>query len=281
MAVSLENPLAYCREKVSGETASLHYATLFQTEEFKAFWLGCFTLNHELRQACLKQLEAGLTQVKLGWWQNALAGAAGNSNPHPVITAISKPVFAKIPAEHWGELINRVASGCEPKRYNSMFDWHKDVLLETKPWVSLVQSRFADSSTDCSQMLEFWATSTRLCQLLRLAKYLDQGFQPLPVDLLAKHGVTAEQMKRREHNDATHSMFSEAGDHLLEKAELAWKSMPANQRLFARPLRALFRMRVVELKVHKTAGYHLLSEQKIITPFKKFTTAWTTQVLRW
>ncbi|EDM84158.1 MULTISPECIES: squalene/phytoene synthase family protein [unclassified Limnobacter] len=280
MAVSLENPLAYCREKVSGETASLHYATLFQTEELKAFWLGCFTLNHELRQACLKQLEAGLTQVKLGWWQNALAGAASNSNPHPVVTAISKPVIAKIPPEHWGELINRVASGCEPKRYNSMADWHNDVLLETKPWIGLVQARFISSTADYTQLLEFWATATRLCQLLRLAKYLDQGFQPLPVELLAKHGVTAEQIKRREHNGASARMFSEVGAHLLEKANIAWKNTPEDQRLFARPLRALFRMRVSELKVHEAAGYHLLTEQKIITPFKKFSTAWTTQVLR-
>lgn len=281
MAVSLENPLSYCREKVSGETASLHYATLFQTDEFKAFWLGCFTLNHELRKACLKQMEAGLTQVKLGWWQNALAGAANNSNPHPVITAISKPVIAKIPAEHWGELINRVASGCEPKRYNSMANWHNDVLLETEPWISLVHARFANSNTNCTQLLEFWATATRLCQLLRLAKYLDQGFQPLPLEVLAKHGVTAEQIKRREHSAASQAMFKEIGDHLLGQANSAWEAMPADQRLFARPLRALFRMRVAELKAHEAAGYQLLTEQKIITPFKKFSTAWTTQVLRW
>ncbi|MCE2746579.1 MAG: hypothetical protein LW710_11845 [Burkholderiales bacterium] len=281
MAVSLENPLAYCREKVSGETASLHYATLFQTEELKAFWLGCFTLNHELRQACLKQLEAGLTQVKLGWWQNALAGSAGNSNPHPVITAISKQVIEKIPAEHWGELINKVASGCEPKRYNSMTNWHQDVLLETKPWISLFQARFVDSNADCTQLQEFWATATRLCQLLRLAKYLEQGFQPLPVEVLAKHGVTAEQIKRREHSAASKAMFKEVADHLLEQANLAWEAIPGDQRLFARPLRALFRMRVAELKVHEQAGYNLLTEQKIITPFKKFSTAWTTQVLRW
>lgn len=281
MAVSLENPLAYCREKVSGETASLHYATLFQTDEFKAFWLGCFTLNHELRQACLKQLEAGLTQVKLGWWQNALANAVENSNPHPVITAISKPVIAIIPPEHWGELINSVASGCEPKRYNSLADWHNDVLQETKPWGKVIQARFTDSDTDCTELLEFWTTATQLCQLLRLAKYLDQGFQPLPVDVLAQHGVTAEQLKRREHSEATRSLFQQVGEHLLEKANGAWKTMPADQRLFARPLRALFRMRVAELKVHEAAGNKMLTEQKIITPFKKFSTAWTTQVLRW
>jgi len=281
MAVSLENPLAYCREKVSSEISSLHYATLFQTDEFKAFWLGCFTLSHELRQACLKQLEAGLTQVKLGWWRNALADAANNTNPHPVITAISKQVIAKVPPEHWGELINKVASGCEPKRYNSLADWQKDIRGEMEPWAKLIQARFGDAITDCNGLLTFWTESNRLCQVLRMAKYLDQGFQPLPVELLAKHNVTAEQIKRREHTTSTEAMFKEVSETLIEQAEQAWKSVPLEQRLFARPLRALFRMRVAELKVHERAGYKLLTEQKIITPFKKFSTAWTTQVLRW
>ena len=281
MAVSLENPLAYCREKVSSEISSLHYATLFQTDEFKAFWLGCFTLSHELRQACLKQLEAGLTQVKLGWWRNALADAANNTNPHPVITAISKPVIAKVPPEHWGELINKVASGCEPKRYNSLADWQRDIRGEMEPWAKLIHARFGDAITDCNGLLTFWTESNRLCQVLRMAKYLDQGFQPLPVELLARHNVTAEQIKRREHTTSTEAMFKEVSETLIEQAEQAWKSVPLEQRLFARPLRALFRMRVAELKVHERAGYKLLTEQKIITPFKKFSTAWTTQVLRW
>lgn len=281
MAVSLENPLAYCREKVCTEISSLHYATLFQTDEFKAFWLGCFTLNHELRQACLKQLEAGLTQVKLGWWRSALADAANNTNPHPVITAISKPVIAKVPSEHWGELINKVASGCEPKRYNSMADWHKDIRSEMEPWIQLIQARFGDAGTDYNGLLTFWTESSRLCQVLRMAKYLDQGFQPLPVELLSKHGVTAEQVKRREHNAHTEAMFKEVSEALVQQADHAWNTVPLDQRLFARPLRALLRMRVAELKVHQKAGYKLFTEQKIITPFKKFSTAWTTQVLRW
>lgn len=280
MAVSLENPLAYCREKVSGETASLHYATLFQIDELKAFWLGCFTLNHELRHACLKQLEAGLTQVKLGWWRNALADAAHNTNPHPVITAISKPVISMVSPETWAELINKVASGCEPKRYNSMADWQYDILTETEPWAILIQARLG-SNADCSSLSAFWAHATRLCQLLRLAKYLDQGFQPVPVELLSKHGVTAEQLKQREHNESTQILFAELAEQLIQLGNQAWNATPLEQRLFARPLRALFRMRVAELGAHKKTGYKLLTEQKIITPFKKFSTAWTTQVLKW
>lgn len=281
MLVSLENPLAYCREKVCGETSSLHYATLFLNEEFKAFWLGCFTLNHELRQACLKQMEAGLTQVKLGWWRNTLVNATKETTAHPVVTAISKPVLAKVPAEHWAELINCVASGCEPKRYNTMTDWHNDVRAEAQPWVKLIEARFGEASNDFNGLLNFWTESTRLCQLLRLAKYLDQGFQPLPIELLSQHGVTAEQIKRREHNDSSQALFMRTSASLVAHAEQAWATVPLEQRLFARPLRALFRMRVAELHLHKPSHYKLLTEQKLVTPFRKFTTAWTTQVLRW
>lgn len=280
MTVSLENPLAYCQEKVGGETASLHYATLFQQPELKAFWLGCFTLNHELRQACLKQLEAGLTQVKLGWWRNALAQTEGQSNAHPVVIAISRPVLNKVPPAHWGELINKVASGCEPKRYNTLADWTADVKSEVLPWASLVLSRLQDHSSDADRLVDFWTHATQLCQVLRLAKYLEQGFQPLPVDLLRKHEVTAEQIRKRDHTQAAQQLFKQVTQQLVEQADRAWQEVPPSQKLFARPLRALYRMRVAELNIHKASGFKLLTEEKIITPFKKFSIAWTTHVLR-
>ena len=47
------------------------------------------------------------------------------------------------------------------------------------------RERFGDAITDCNGLLTFWTESNRLCQVLRMAKYLDQGFQPLPVELLA------------------------------------------------------------------------------------------------
>jgi phytoene/squalene synthetase len=285
MTVSLENPLAYCQEKVGGETASLHYATLFQPEALKAFWLGCFTLNHELRQACLKQLEAGLTQVKLGWWKNALAQVDGQSNAHPVIMAISRPVLGKVAADHWPMLINSVASGCEPKRYNSLADWETDVRGAVAAWGPLLQARMIEAvpgvpAPDLRALVNFWTHATQLCQVLKLAKYLDQGFQPLPVNLLQEYGITAEQLKKREHSEASERLFRATCCKLIEQANSAWNAVPVEQRLFARPLRALFRMRVAELKIHGNSGYRLLTEEKIISPFKKFSTAWTTQVLR-
>lgn len=296
MNTALETPLAYCREKVCADTSSLHYAVLFQPDELKAFWLGCFTLNQELRQACMKQLEAGLTQVKLGWWRNALTGAQGNTNLHPVIKALHREVVAKVNPDQWAALIESVAQGCEPNRHNSQEDWKRAVQNEIRPWLALIQARIehpapalnglfgATDKETLSNGLEslstFWTHSTQLCQLLRMAKYLDEGFQPLPVQALAQANIPAEQLRKREHTEATSALFKHTAELLISQANTAWRATPKPLRLFARPLRALYRMKVAEWRLHDQSEYRLLTEQKVVTPLKKFALSWSTQVLR-
>lgn len=281
LPLSLENPLVYCREKVCPDLSSLHYATLFQPETDKAFWLGLFTLNHELRAASIKQMDMGLVQVKLGWWRNALVGALDNSNPHPVIAALNPRLVSAVDPENWPVLIESVVSSCEPRRYNSMADWSHHLGTAITPWLPLIAQRVGlHSQAGYSALRDFWTASTQLCQLLRTAKYLDVNFQPVPLDILRQFNVTAEQIKQRRHDEGTLQVFNEVGRQTMGSANRAWKAMPAELRLFCRPLRTLFRMRVAEFRKHgKTATW--LSEQKVLSPLKKFTLAWTTQVLRW
>ncbi|HEY1058487.1 MAG TPA: squalene/phytoene synthase family protein [Limnobacter sp.] len=288
MSTLLETPLAYCREKICPELSSLHYATVFQPVELKAYWLGLFTLNHELRQACLKQLEAGLTQVKLGWWRNALANAGQETNLHPVIQAISRDVVAGVDADNWPVLINQVAAACEPSRFENQAAWDHSTRATISPWLPLIAQKFAQEAAQQADLknpaayqalLDFWMASTQLCQLLRLAKYLDEQFQPIPIDSLRQHGVTAEQIRSRQHSNATHALFTQVAQSRMTVADAAWKQMPADLRLFCRPLRALYRMKVREFRLHGPQPA-LLTEQKALTPLRKFSISWTTQVLR-
>ncbi|WP_370263800.1 squalene/phytoene synthase family protein [Limnobacter sp.] len=282
--MSLENPLAYCREKIAGPTSGLHYATLFQPEPQKAFWLGCFALNHELRQASMRQLEAGLTQVKLGWWRNALSQAQSNSNPHPVIQAMSAATVAGLGPDDWAMLIETTVQGCEVARFDTFAQWHAHTQALLQPWVQLLGVRMHQQGllrNNTEQLLAFWASSGQLAQLLSLAKYLDEQFQPIPVTMLSQFGVQASQIKRREHDANTAALFEDVVSQIQNAAQKAWTAMPKEQRLFCRPLRALYRMRLAEWRVHKADGKRLLSEQKALTPWKKFSTAWTTHVLQW
>ncbi|HEX4918431.1 MAG TPA: squalene/phytoene synthase family protein [Limnobacter sp.] len=282
--MSLENPLAYCREKIAGPASALHYATLFLPEALKAFWLGCFALNHELRQASMRQLEAGLTQVKLGWWRNALSEAGNNVNLHPVVAAMSSRTVAALDTEEWAQLIETTVQGCEARRFNTLSDWNAHCQALVQPWVELLKARMLEEGLlagNTDSLLVFWSSSSQLAQLLHLAKYLDQQFQPVPVDMLSKHGVDAAQIKRREHNANTSALFADVVQHIKRSADDAWRNMPKAQRLFCRPLRALYRMRLAEWQVHQHDGMRLFTEQKALTPWKKFTLAWTTHVLQW
>ncbi|WP_288107729.1 squalene/phytoene synthase family protein [Limnobacter sp.] len=276
------NSFSYCSEKVCQPGSSLHYALLFQNPEDRAFWLGCFTLAHEIRSTSMKQLEAGLTQVKLGWWRNALVDAKTQASQHPIIQAIGQHHINAVPEAAWGDLIEQMVDSCEVKRHNTLADWHATTLRELEPWSHLIAVKAGVSDTkQLHELLNFWAWSIELCQLLRLAKYLDENFQPVPVDWLQQHEVTAEQVRQRAHDEKTTALFISMAKTLQEEAELAWKRLPQTLRLFARPLRALFRMRVAEFNLHKPSNYLLLTEQKMLTPWKKFSISWTTQVLRW
>lgn len=301
-----EKEIAFCTEKVGKEGSSLYYALLFQQPKDKAFWLGCFTLSYEIKRAAMLQFEAGLAQVKLGWWRNALLDCRSKQAQHPVILAIGPDVINALPDEHWGDLINQVVESTDIKRNQTDLLALQSVLASVRPWGAVLGSWFgvrsgtgsldtqsnSNSGTGASAtqnlqdqstvdtLLLFWARSLQLTQLLRLAKYLDDGFQPLPIDWLQAHEVTAEQLKKREHSPATQALFKESGEFLIREANKHWKSLPTEVQLHCRPLRALFRMREAEFKMHAASGYLLLNEQKILSPWKKFSTAWTTQVLR-
>lgn len=283
-----EKEIAFCTEKVGQEGSSLYYALLFQQPRSKAFWLGCFALTHEIKRAAMLQFDAGLAQVKLGWWRNALLDCRSKQAQHPIILAIGPEVINALPDEHWGELINQVVDTTQIKRSQTDQQALQSVLVSLKPWAPVLgawlDSHAGEKSFPHGESLDslllFWARSLQLTQLLRMAKYLDDGFQPLPIDWLQAHEVTAEQLKKREHSPATQALFKESGEFLIREANKRWKSLPATVQLQCRALRGLFRMREIEFKDHAGSGYLLLTEQKVLSPWRKFSTAWTTQVLR-
>lgn len=273
-----EKEIAFCSEKVCPDLSSLHYALLFQPPKDKAFWLGCFTLHHEIKRATLQQVEAGLTQVKLGWWRNALAQSREQKTQHPVLLAIGQDVVNAVNDEDWIALINRGVDACEPQRYDNMAMWTEHLESLLAPWEKVVAAWNGSSPPD--GLKRFWAHATQLTQLLRLAKYIDQNFQPIPVQSLAKHGVTAESLRNRVHGEETSGLFTDAAELVIRSAEEEWQKLPQDHRLAVRPLRALYRMRLAEYRLHKKDGLNLLTEQKVLSPGRKFWTSWTSHVLR-
>lgn len=277
--MGFEREIAFCREKVSPDYSSLHYALVFLPVQERAFWLGCKTLFHEIRRATTQQLDAGLTQVKLGWWQQALSDCQENKAQHPVILAIGQATVNAVPNLTWNEIINNGVDSCEPQRYETLEDWHEHLYSLLKPWQQVIECKFG--LDDCSALLKFWVYSIQETQLLRLAKYIDQNFQPIPVKLLEKHEVTANMLQSRTHNENVSALFYEVSQAIMLAADQAWKNTPKPLKLHARPLRALNKMRHKELRMHQDEHFkNILIQQHVLSPGRKFFIAWSTFVFK-
>lgn len=277
--MNFEKEIAFCSEKVCTDLSSLYYALLFQPPAEKAFWLGCMALSHEIRRATLQQVEAGLTQVKLGWWQSALASCKENQAQHPVILAIGQDVVNQVSDEDWANLINAGVEACEPQRYDNFTMWESHLLELLAPWKPVMKAKLG--TQEAAELARFWVYSTQLTQVLRMAKYIDQNFQPLPIDDLAKAGITADSLKKRETSQQASLLFENIAQKITHNAEAQWRKLSKSARLHIRPLRALYRMRLSELKQHRKENFqNILTEQKTLTPGKKFWISWSTQVLR-
>ena len=265
--------LAYCQDKCSAPHTALHHATVFLPAADRLFWLGLFTLHHELRSACLKQLDEGLTRVKLGWWNNALRGTLDSGNTHPVLQALGPSFLAGLGAEFWANTIEGVAQRCEATRHNSMADWEASLKRELAPWIHLSAVRHSLSHTESAALLNFWVHSSKLAPILALPKHLDGHFQPIPIEVLEQHNVSAQDLRERKHNAQTQAIFASLCMQIISDGKEAWKQCSPATRRVGRPLQALFKIKAYEAKQHQKQ-WQLLSLQHRLSPMRKFGLAW-------
>ena len=247
--------------------------------EERAFWLGCATLFHEIRRATTQQLDAGLTQVKLGWWQQALSACKNKKPDHPVLLALGENTANTIPDLNWNELINKGIDSCEPQRYNTLADWHAHLTELILPWKIVIEAKF--KTQDTTQLIQFWVYSTQLTQLLRLAKYIDQNFQPIPINLLQEHTIPITQLQKRTMNAALAHLLKNLTKQILNDAQTTWRALNQHTQYHTYPLLALFKMRAQELRIHHNEDFqHFLKQQHVLSPSRKFFTAWSAFVFK-
>lgn len=147
------------------------------------------TLVHELEQAIFDVREPQVAAAKLDWWRHELTAAATGNARHPV----SRELFAQIAigrVEHsrWAELIDGGLALLDPPSAPSL-----DAVFDTlstfyRPAAAIESAVLDPNSRQNAANAELWISS----HLLRSVALLErpERCQVLPLDLLARHGLT-------------------------------------------------------------------------------------------
>jgi hypothetical protein len=78
----------YCKNKSAPDGSSIHYATLYESENNKISIYSLFALHYELFNCLIITPDPGITKIKLHWWSEELDRLNSGKPRHPVTTAL-------------------------------------------------------------------------------------------------------------------------------------------------------------------------------------------------
>ena len=154
-------------------------------------------LVHEWRKAVREVRESQVAAVKLGWWREEMQRATQGQARHPLTQALFADVRARsVPLQCWASPVD-VAVGLlalpSPANVTTQFEAtapfaNAVAALETRVWFG----EGADSVRMSRVVLLAGLVSTARA----LVAEVEHGRSPVPMNLLARHGLTVEALGR-------------------------------------------------------------------------------------
>jgi phytoene synthase len=149
------------------------------------------SLLHELEEAALQPHEPQVTGIKLGWWRNELASAAGGRASHPITRELFADARARtVDPAVWVQLAEAAlatsmlpAAPAWPALLGQYRDFHASVAR-----VDAGLMTAAATEQDLNRNATLW-TISHLLRNLPAVMHGDEGL-PVPLDLLARHALT-------------------------------------------------------------------------------------------
>jgi phytoene synthase len=149
------------------------------------------SLVHELEETALQSHEPQVTGIKLGWWRNELASAAAGRANHPITHRLFADEGTRtVAAAAWVGLADAALAASAPPAVPSWpallgqyRDFHATV---ARIDAALMPARASED--DIEKNAALWTISHLLRELPGIAR-AGEGL-PLPLDLLARHGLT-------------------------------------------------------------------------------------------
>jgi squalene synthase HpnC len=240
VSVSFLPPKDYLREAALegtySESEALAYTRWLATHHYENFHVASFLLPRRLHQDFFNIYaycrwaddlgdeigDAAESLRLLAWWRGELQAMYRGEAAHPVFIALKGTVRAyDIPIEPFDRLIRAFEQDQKQTRYANFDDVFSYCVNSANPVGHLVlylcgyrdaeRQRLSDYTCTALQLANFWQDVTVDLQKDRVY---------LPLDLLARHGYSLEQLFALEYNDAFRSAMAEAvevADELFRK----------------------------------------------------------------
>lgn len=171
------------------------YAWLFLRPAERIRYGACAALVHEWRKILREVREPQVAVAKLGWWREELQRTVDGEPRHPLTQALfADPQVREVPLSCWTAVVDAALllvaeSPCAD------FDAQRRAIAPLSAAVADLETRlwFAPSA-DPARAAAVIALANLVADLRALPGEVERGRSPLPMNLLARHGLTIGQL---------------------------------------------------------------------------------------
>ena len=273
-------PDDYCQQKAAQSGSSFYYSFLFLPAERRRAITALYAFCREVDDIADEVSDVGLARTKLAWWRTEVANLFAGHPQHPVTRALAPFVGPYgIDAGRMNEIIDGMEMDLVYHRYAD-FDSLRLYCHRVAGVVGqLSASIFGFTRPATLEYAEALGIAFQLTNIIRdVGEDARRGRVYLPVDELASHGLTPEDILGRRGGEAFVRLMGFQADRAESYYEAAFAKLAAEDRRDQRAgliMAAIYRTLLREIRAD---GFDVLDRRIALTPVRKLWIAWKTWV---
>lgn len=272
-------PKQYCQQKTAASGSSFYYSFMFLPKHKREAITALYAFCREVDDVVDECTELKVAQVKLAWWKEEIQNLYKGKPIHPVTKALQPFIQSfHLGEEHFIEIIDGMEMDLNFNRYQDF----KQLQLYCYRVASVVGILSAQIfGFDNRKTLKFAHDLGLAFQLTNIIRDVGEDARRnriyIPLDELAKFGVTEEDILRSRESDAVKQLL----EFQIERAESyydrALKELPAEDRKSQRVgliMAAIYRTLLREIKAD--SAEKVLNSRTSLGTLRKLSLAFNT-----
>jgi 15-cis-phytoene synthase len=222
--------------------------------------------------------DPALARTKLAWWRTEIGAAFTGTPRHPVALALKSVVATyRLPEEHFHTVIDGMTMDLERDRYADFAALERYCHCVAGVVGVMSAEIFGYVNPATRVYARDLGIAFQLTNIIRdVGEDARRGRIYLPQDELARRGVDANALLRRDANDALAPLMRDQAARARQWYARALATLPPEDRRAQRPgliMAAIYRTLLDEIEAD---GFRVLEHRVALTPLRKLWIAWKT-----
>jgi 15-cis-phytoene synthase len=271
-------PDEYCQQKTARSGTSFYYSFLFLPPDRRRAITALYAFCREVDDVVDEVADPDVARVKLAWWRREIGATFAGTPQHPVALALQPVVAAyRLPEEHFQTVIDGMAMDLERSRYLDFAELERYCHCVAGVVGLLSAEIFGYANPATRQYARDLGIAFQLTNIIRdVGEDARRGRIYLPQDELARHGVAAASLLRRQGGDGLVALMTEQVARARRWYARALDMLPPEDRRAQRPGLVMAAIYGALLDEIERDGFRVLDRRIALTPLRKLWIAWKT-----